>query len=60
LDEKVNVLLTKKIGEISFHTLRDNFVDIYTVKSNNANQAVIDFIENKLEKLERPTHLSDK
>jgi len=60
LNEKVNILLTKKIGEISFHTLRDSFVDIYLVKTNNINQAINDFIENKLKKLDKSTHISDK
>ncbi len=60
LDENINILLTKKIGEISFHTLRDNFIDIYLVKSNNVKQAVNDFLENKLRKMEKATHLSDK
>jgi predicted Fe-Mo cluster-binding NifX family protein len=60
LDEKVNVLLTREIGEISFHILRDHFVDIYLVKSNNVKQSVDDFIEDKLERLDSSTHLSDK
>ncbi len=60
LDEKINVLLTKKIGEISFYTLRDNFVDIYLAKSNSAEQAVSDFLDGKLKKIEKSTHLSDK
>ncbi len=60
LNEKVNILLTQKIGEISFHTLRDSFVDIYLVKTINIEQAIDDFIENKLEKLDKSTHLSDK
>lgn len=60
LDEKIDILLTKKIGEISFHTLRDSFVDIYFTESRTAKQAIDDFIKNKLKKLNKPTHSSDK
>jgi len=60
LKENIDVILTNKIGEISFHTLRDNLVDIYLVQTKNVKQAINDFIENKLKKLDKPTHLSDK
>lgn len=29
LEETIDVLITKQLGEISFHTLWDGFVDIY-------------------------------
>ena len=60
LDEKINVLFVKKIGEISFHTLRDSFVDIYLINTNNAKQAISNFMEGELKKLDKPTHLNDK
>lgn len=60
LKENIDVLLTKKIGEISFHTLRDNLVGIYLVRSKNINVAINNFIDNKLKKLDKSTHLSDK
>ncbi|MBU4284362.1 MAG: cation diffusion facilitator family transporter, partial [Nanoarchaeota archaeon] len=32
IKEKVNLLTTQEMGDISFHTLRDNLVDIYKTK----------------------------
>ncbi|MEA3398148.1 MAG: cation diffusion facilitator family transporter [Patescibacteria group bacterium] len=60
LKENISVVLVKKIGEISFHTLRDNLIDIYLAKNDMARQVIIDFINKKLNKLSEPTHSSDK
>lgn len=60
IQEDINILLVKEIGEISFHTLRDSLVDIYLIKSDNIKEIISDFKNNKLEKLTKPTHLSNK
>ncbi len=59
LKEKVNVVITKEIGEISFHALRDNLIDIYLTKGENVKRAINNFLNERLKKLEKATHLSD-
>jgi len=53
--EKIDVLITREIGGISFHTLRDHLVDIYKVKGKNVREAVDNFVNNGLERLTKPT-----
>jgi cation diffusion facilitator family transporter len=55
IKEKIDVLITKEIGGISFHTLRDNLVDVYKVKGKNIKEVVNNFIKDKLELLTEPT-----
>ncbi len=55
LSQNSDVVITKNIGEISFHVLRDNFVDIYKANSDVVADVVKDFVEGKLEKLEHET-----
>jgi cation diffusion facilitator family transporter len=55
LTEKVDVLITRQIGEISIHDLRDHLVDVYLTRRRIVRNAVDDFINNKLERLMEPT-----
>ncbi len=55
VDEKVDALITRQIGEISFHTLRDHLVDVYLTKRKIIKDAIQDFIDNRLERLREPT-----
>ncbi len=55
IKEKVNLLITQQMGDISFHTLRDNLVDIYKTKGKTVKNVLENLIKNKLEKLEKPT-----
>ena len=55
LKEKVDVLVTRQIGEISIHNLRDHLVDVYLTKRRIVKNAVDDFTDNKLERLTEPT-----
>jgi len=55
LEEKLDVLITKEIGPISFHTLRDNLIEVYKTEKDTINQIIKDFLENKLIRLEEPT-----
>ncbi|MFW6117402.1 MAG: cation diffusion facilitator family transporter [Thermoproteota archaeon] len=55
VEEKVYALVTRQIGEISFHTLGDHLVDIYITKADNAEEAVQEFIQGKTKHLEKPT-----
>lgn len=54
-----DILITKEIGQIGFHTIRDYFVDIYMAEGENIKDIVDNFIQEKLKKLEKPTHKSD-
>ena len=61
VDEDTDVLITKEIGEISFHTLRDHMVDIYKGnKAKTAKKIIEHFCEDKLTRLTEPTKSSDK
>jgi len=53
--KKIDALVTREIGGISFHTLRDHLVDIYKVKGKNVREAVDNFVNNGLERLTKPT-----
>jgi len=55
IKEKINLLITQEMGDISFHTLRDNLVDIYKTKGKTVKNVLENLIKNKLEKLEKPT-----
>ena len=55
IKEKINLLITQQMGDISFHTLRDNLVDIYKTKGKTVKNVLENLIKNKLEKLEKPT-----
>ncbi len=55
VEEKIDALVTKEIGEIAFHTLRDNLVDVYATEGKTVNQVVNRFINNQLKRLTKPT-----
>jgi cation diffusion facilitator family transporter len=60
VQQKSEVLITAQVGEISFHTLRDNLVDIYQVgEAKTAQEAVKLFLEGKLARLVKPTRERD-
>lgn len=44
LREKVDVLITRQIGEISIHALRDHLVDVYLTRRRIVKNAINDFI----------------
>ena len=57
----IDILFTKEIGEISFHILRDNMIDIYRIPRDDitVREVVEKFLDGKLEKITMPTHASD-
>ena len=55
IKEKVDALVTKEMGEISFHTLRDHLVDVYKTEGKTVKQVVDKFVNNKLKRLIKPT-----
>ncbi|MFP4117093.1 MAG: cation diffusion facilitator family transporter [Candidatus Aenigmatarchaeota archaeon] len=57
--EKIDAVATKEMGEISFHSLRDNLVEIYSVGDGNVCEAVEKFVNDELHRLEKPTREKD-
>ncbi|UZE93220.1 MAG: cation diffusion facilitator family transporter [Candidatus Nealsonbacteria bacterium] len=55
LEQKPDVLIVRQIGPISFHTLRDNLIEVYKAEQGTIRQIIKDFSENQLVKLEKPT-----
>ncbi len=59
LSKKVDVVITKEIGEISFNTLKSNLVEVYLTESNYVKEAINSLIEGELNKIESPTKNKD-
>ena len=55
----MDVLIIKEIGEISFHTLRDNLIDVYKAVDNDVNSTIEKLLSGRLERLERYTRKKD-
>ncbi len=55
LKERVDGVITRQIGAISFHTLRDDLIDIYLAKKDTVEKNIDDFINDKLKRLTKPT-----
>ena len=54
---KIDLLFTSNIGEISFHVLKDNLVDIYKAKEGHSVKEIINSYRlNQLQPLTCPTH----
>ena len=59
MTEKPTVVILNQIGEIAYHTLRDNYIDIYITKGNSSKQVIKKFLDGELKILRKPTHESD-
>lgn len=60
INYKINLLFISKIGEISFHMLKNNFVDIYKMDEGMTVKEIINLYHlNKLSPLTEPTHKID-
>lgn len=56
IKQKSDILITRQVGEISFHILRDNLVDIYQVKkAKTAKEAINLFLKGEVNQLSEPT-----
>ncbi len=54
---KLDLLFTSKIGEISFHMLKDNFVDIYKAQEGlTVGEILKKYKDGGLEEIKAPTH----
>ncbi len=59
LKEGIDALVTSDLGEISFHKLRDNYVDIYKSRGKKVKTIINSFINGKLPKLNKPTRVKE-
>jgi len=58
---KINLLFISRIGEISFHMLKNNFVDIYKAGAGTTVEEVINLYHSKqLSPITMPTHSIEK
>lgn len=48
-------LITQRIKEISFHTLRDHLVDIHKSRGETIKEAIDNFMNDELPRLREPT-----
>jgi cation diffusion facilitator family transporter len=55
MEEKIDSIITKEMGPIAFHTLRDNIVDIYTGSDGKVKDIIREFNQGKLKSLKSPT-----
>jgi cation diffusion facilitator family transporter len=53
--EKIDSIITKEMGPISLHTLRDNIVDVYQGEDGNIKELLKRFSKEKLKLLGEPT-----
>lgn len=58
--QKSGFLITKQIGEIAFHSLRDYLVDIYQFKGKVAQEAIDNFVKDRLSLLVEPKEIKSK
>ena len=57
LAEKPDILITKEMGPIAFHTLRDNLVEIYKADQDTVKQVIEEFLSERLARLGEPTKI---
>ncbi len=55
IEEDVDAVVTKSIGSISLHTLRDNLIGVYLTKKNTVEDTINDYNNGELKLLEEPT-----
>ncbi len=53
--EKVDIVITKEMGPISLHTLRDNIVDVYNIEEDKVDKVIEKFNQGKLKPLKEAT-----
>jgi len=58
VSEGVDALITKEIGEIAFHMLGDEGVEIY-IAMEDIDECIGNFIKEKLKRLEKPTKVKE-
>ncbi len=54
-NQKIDALITRNLGEISYYALKDYIVDIYISQGGSVAETIEDFKAGKLERLYKPT-----
>ncbi|MFW6107415.1 MAG: cation diffusion facilitator family transporter [bacterium] len=57
-ERQIDAVLTREIGEIAFHTLRDHYVAVYSAPESTVGEALAEFAQGRLSPLTAPTHAS--
>lgn len=57
--QKSEILVTREIGEISFHALRDNLIDVYQAKAKTVKEIISRFTQGQLIQLKKATRKKD-
>lgn len=52
---RINTIIVKEIGEIAFHILHSNLIDIFKAKGRNVSEVIENFASGKLQMLNAPT-----
>ena len=61
IEHEIDVLFTASIGEISFHILKSNMIDVFKAKAGNSvKQTIDDYYADKLNRLGEPVHLIEE
>jgi predicted Fe-Mo cluster-binding NifX family protein len=58
--KQIDVLVTRELGEISFHTLRDNLVEIFLMKGDSLREVLGYYLSDGLKPTTSPTKTSEK
>lgn len=56
---EVDAVLTRKIGEISFHALRDHYIEVYEAPDDTVRNTLAQFASGGLRPVRAPTHASE-
>lgn len=61
IESEIDVLFTASIGEISFHILKSNMIDVFKAEAGSSVKKTIDdYYANKLKRLGEPDHLIEE
>jgi len=61
IEYEIDVLLTASIGEISFHILKSNMIDVFKAEAGSSvKETIDDYYANKLKRLGEPDHLIEE
>ena len=61
IEYEIDVLFTASIGEISFHILKSNMIDVFKAEAGSlVKETIDDYYANKLKRLEEPEHLIEE
>ncbi len=55
IKENTDILITKEVGEITFHTLRDSFIEIYKAEDKNVKTLIKKLKNKELKPIIKPT-----